>query len=178
MICCALSNSDALADCVMSPVWSMKAGVTGIASILSMASLSVPATSWLAALLKPMWLSLICTKLKAEPAAARVGVAALALTSFETGTPPAMDQSNPVPAHAMQLRKLRRSIPSPGPQSWGESCASSDVAGASSWDGVRLFCIGSSAHRNRVRSNLFPAFRNKSALQLVCVDGGDGDRGD
>ena len=41
--------------------------------------------------------------------AAAPGVAA---KSLDVGTPPAMVQSKPVPAHAMQLRKLRRSMPS------------------------------------------------------------------
>ena len=71
MICCAVSNSAALADWVMSPVCSRKSGAPGRALILSMASFSVPVTSWLAALLKPMWLSLIWTKLNsAAPALA------------------------------------------------------------------------------------------------------------
>ena len=35
-----------------------------------------------------------------------------AAKSLEVGTPPAIVHRRPVPAHAMQLRKLRRSIPS------------------------------------------------------------------
>jgi hypothetical protein len=67
----------------------------------------------LAGLLKPMWLSLIWTKEKllcvAAAVACGVGPAA---KRFEVGTPPAMVQRRPVPAQAMQERKLRRSIPS------------------------------------------------------------------
>ena len=37
---------------------------------------------------------------------------AVAANSFDVGTPPAIVHNSPVPAHAMQLRKLRRSIPS------------------------------------------------------------------
>ena len=73
----------------------------------------MPVTSWLAALLKPIWLSLICTKLKPAPArcvppAAPAGGG----EKLEVGTPPAIVHSRPVPAQAMQLRKLRRSMPS------------------------------------------------------------------
>ena len=49
----------------MSPVWIMKAGLAGTALILAMASRSVPSASGLAGLLKPIWLSLICRKVKA-----------------------------------------------------------------------------------------------------------------
>ena len=47
----------------MSPVCSMNSGAVGRALILSTATLSVAATSGFAALLNPMWLSLIWTKL-------------------------------------------------------------------------------------------------------------------
>src|ERR1700722_17816595 len=42
----------------------MKSGAWGSALILAMACLRVPTTSVLAGLLKPMWLSLICTQFK------------------------------------------------------------------------------------------------------------------
>ena len=47
-----------------SPVWRTNAGGVGSALILAMASRSVAVTSGFAALLKPMWLSLIWTKLR------------------------------------------------------------------------------------------------------------------
>ena len=85
----------------------------------------MPATSWLAALLKPMWLSLIWTKLKLRWLG--VGGAGAAAKSLDVGTPPAMVQSRPVPAQAMQERKLRRSMPSRGAVVVG---VSGSVAGA------------------------------------------------
>ena len=89
----------------------MKSGAVGRALILAMACLRVPTTSVLAGLLKPMWLSLICTKLKS---AARLSAAA-ALTGlkiFEASTPPLTVHNIPVPAQAMHFRKPRRSTPS------------------------------------------------------------------
>ncbi len=79
-----------------------------------MAFFSVPVTSGFAPLLNPMWQSLICTKEKSStfPTAAPLPFAVCA-SSFDVGTPPTIDQSSPVPAHAMHPRKLRRSMPSP-----------------------------------------------------------------
>src|ERR1700761_7664401 len=112
----------------MSPVCSKKSGAPGIALILSIASFRVPVTSWFAALLKPMWLSLICTKLKDDAGAVLLS-AAVAAKSFEVGTPPETVQSRPVPTQAMQLKKFRRSMPSEtgedaldGPSGDPESC--------------------------------------------------------
>jgi hypothetical protein len=60
-----------------------------------------------------MWLSLICTKLKEDADGASLfATLAVAAKNFDVGTPPATVQSRPVPAHAMQLRKFRRSMPS------------------------------------------------------------------
>jgi len=111
----SVSNSAGLDECEISPVWSRRSGGAGSALILSRAIFSVPVTSWLAALLKPMWLSLICTKLKAEPDFewSVPPLPLVAAKSLDVGTPPAMVQSSPVPAQAIQLRKFRRSIPSP-----------------------------------------------------------------
>ena len=47
----------------MSPVCSRNSGGTFNPLILSTAAFSVPTTSGFAALLNPIWLSLICTKL-------------------------------------------------------------------------------------------------------------------
>ena len=65
MICAAVSNSAGFGG--LGDVAGVEQEVgrgRAAALILSMASWRVPATSWLAALLKPMWLSLIWTKEK------------------------------------------------------------------------------------------------------------------
>src|ERR1700750_626470 len=110
-----VSNSPGLHECVRSPVWIRKSGELGIASILFTADWRVPVTSAFAGLLKPMWLSLICTNVKsscfclciAEP------------KTRETGTPAMELHTTPVPAHAMHLRKPRRSMPSDDEDGYG-----------------------------------------------------------
>ncbi len=77
-------------------------------SIRPSAACSVAVTSVFAALLKPMWLSLICTKLKSPGFPACV----FSPKTRDTGTPPARVQISPVPAHAIHCRNPRRSIPS------------------------------------------------------------------
>src|SRR5580698_5392211 len=47
-----------------------------------------------------------------DEAIAPCSVGPVAAKSLDEGTPPAIVQSKPVPAQAMQLRKFRRSIPS------------------------------------------------------------------
>ena len=78
----ASSNSAAFDRWVMSPVWIMNDGFTGIALILLMASSSVPSAFGLAGLSKPTWLSLICRKRHAgrarRPAPSRPGRASAA----------------------------------------------------------------------------------------------------
>jgi hypothetical protein len=66
MSCCAVSNSAGLGGVgnVAGMQQQIRRGREPL--ILSSATFKVPVTSWLAALLKPMWLSLICTKLKPE----------------------------------------------------------------------------------------------------------------
>jgi hypothetical protein len=64
MIFSASANSDSLERCVMSPVWIMKAGLAGNALMRPIASSSVPLAFGLAGLSKPIWLSLICRKVK------------------------------------------------------------------------------------------------------------------
>ena len=82
----------------------------------SIAFFSVPVTSGFAPLLNPIWQSLICTNEKSATASVLPATEPpVAASSFEVGTPATIDQSNPVPAHAMHPRKLRRSIPSPPP---------------------------------------------------------------
>src|ERR1700692_2764065 len=88
----------------------MKSGLWGIALILLIAVCSVAVTSGLAGLLKPMCLSLICTKLK-SPLLPALRSAVLA-NARDTGMPPLMVQTRPVPAHAMHFRNPRRSMPS------------------------------------------------------------------
>ena len=64
MIFSASSNCCSFDRCVMSPVWIMKAGFCGIAWMRAIASSSVPLAFGLAGLSKPIWLSLICRKVK------------------------------------------------------------------------------------------------------------------
>ena len=91
-----------------------------------------------------MWLSLIWTKLnRAELCWRHGGSGRWRQRVLDVGTPPAMVQSRPVPAQAMQLRKLRRSIPSLAGVSWrshGGGCFDADcrcaracVRGIRSW---------------------------------------------
>src|SRR5258707_1246372 len=89
----------------------MNDGVLGSALIFATASRSVAATSLFASLLKPMWLSLICTKLRSAPAE-RAAASEAWLRVWDLRIPPVMVQSTPVPAQAMHLRKPRRSTPS------------------------------------------------------------------
>src|SRR5437868_14025949 len=101
----------------MSPVCSMKSGAfipAGGRLARSIAFFNVPVTSGFAPLLNPMWQSLICTNEKSStfPAPAPPSFIVCA-SSLEVGTPPTLDHSSPVPAHAMHPRKFRRSIPSP-----------------------------------------------------------------
>ena len=62
-------------------------------------------------LVKPMWLSLICTKLK-SPTGLSAAAALAGLNIFEASTPPRMVHNIPVPAQAMHFKKPRRSTPS------------------------------------------------------------------
>ena len=64
MIWSASSNSESLESWVMSPVWMMKSGLTGMAMIFATASWKVALASGLAGFAKPTWLSLICRKVK------------------------------------------------------------------------------------------------------------------
>src|SRR5437016_3958192 len=89
----------------------MKDGVLGSVLIFATASRKVAATSLFASLLKPMWLSLIWTKLRSAPAA-RAAASEARLRVCDLRIPPVMVQRIPVPAQAMHLRKPRRSTPS------------------------------------------------------------------
>src|SRR5262249_41851851 len=76
-------------------------GIIGAGALLD-------ALSNASALVRPMCVSLICTKLKS-----RAGSAAEAgLKARDDRTPPVTVQTRPVPAHAMHCRKPRRSTPS------------------------------------------------------------------
>lgn len=82
MICSAVSNCAGLESWLTSPVCSMNETRFRRATSPT-APRSVPGVSVFGALEKPMWLSLICTKLKSP------GVAASAVPSRrERGTPP------------------------------------------------------------------------------------------
>src|SRR6202034_1260571 len=88
----------------------MKSGLWSIALILLIAVCRVAVTSGLAGLLKPMWLSLIWTKVKSPPLPP-LRCAVLA-NARDDGMPPLIVQTSPVPAHAMHFRNPRRSMPS------------------------------------------------------------------
>ena len=85
----------------------MKAGFVGSASILAIASSSVPSALGLAGLSKPIWLSEICTKEKP------VAAACASPMSFAPGTPPESVHTSPVPPQAMHSSACRRSMPLP-----------------------------------------------------------------
>src|SRR5215831_21042368 len=87
----------------------MNAGAGSRALIRVTACANVPSASVFAAPLKPMCVSLICTKLKS-----RRGSAAVAGRRVrDRRTPPVAVQTSPVPAQAMHCRNPRRSTPSP-----------------------------------------------------------------
>src|SRR4029078_2227442 len=89
-----------------------KDGGVGIALMRSRAILNVSVTSLFAALLNPIWLSMICRKIRSVDVGKDDPAFATSARVFEARTPPLMVQSTPVPAHAMHFRKPRRSIPS------------------------------------------------------------------
>src|SRR6516162_2471115 len=72
-----------------------------------MASSSVPITLGLAGLSKPMWLSLICRKVSLLAGAA----SAPSMIPSESGTPPEIVHSTPVPAQVMHSNTFRRLTP-------------------------------------------------------------------
>src|SRR6202040_3471720 len=74
-----------------------------------MASRSVPSASGLAGLLKPIWLSLICAKVKAEASAASASPS----RPKDFGTPPDSVHKTPVPAQIMHSSVPLRSISGP-----------------------------------------------------------------
>src|SRR4051812_46436572 len=87
----------------------MKDGLIGIAFTLATASRSVPSASGLAALSKPIWLSLICRNVNPVGSAA----SASPINPTEWGTPPLTAQSTPVPAQTMHSSTSRRPNPCP-----------------------------------------------------------------
>src|SRR5689334_13293228 len=131
----------------------MKAGRDFTAFTLPMASRSVPSASGLAGLLKPIWLSLICRKLK--PA----GTAASASPSNprDFGTPPESVHKTPVPAHTMHVSAPLRLRPD------GLSSASdASVVGLalSSITVSPSFAIKRYEEETAARGDLFPPPRN------------------
>ena len=104
----ASSNSFGFDRWVMSPVWIMNLGLVGSAFTLAIASSSVPAALGLAGLSKPMWLSLICRKVRPPAACA----CASPMMPSERGTPPPIVHRTPAPAQVMHLSTWRREAPS------------------------------------------------------------------
>ena len=89
---------------VYQEVW----GVGGSINLAQCGLKGCAVTSVFAALLKPMWLSLIWTNEKSDCADVRAD----SPKAREVGTPPLKVQTRPVPAQAMHLRNPRRSMPS------------------------------------------------------------------
>src|SRR5579863_528339 len=87
----------------------MKAGFLGSALTRPMHSCSVPTAFGYGVLKsKPIWLSLIWTKVSPLASAAT----ASSMRPSERGTPPEIDHSTPVPTHVMHSRTFRRFTPS------------------------------------------------------------------
>ncbi|MFO1055927.1 MAG: hypothetical protein U1E53_03055 [Dongiaceae bacterium] len=93
-----------LERCETSPVCSIIAGRFGSPAMRSSAAFRVACGSGLASLVKPMWLSLICTKVRPSAGAAAI---ASPIPSGR-GTPPETRQSRPVPAQARHCSARRR----------------------------------------------------------------------
>src|SRR5262245_1587418 len=85
----------------------MKEGFAGSDLTLAMASSSVPITLGLAGLSNPTWLSLICRKVSLLGGAA----SAPSMIPSESGTPPEIVHSTPVPAQVMHSNTFRRLTP-------------------------------------------------------------------
>src|SRR5690349_16293816 len=99
----------------------------------STARRSVAATSRFGSFEKPMWLSLIWTKVKSPGAEDAAGAAGAGSPNVrDDSTPPLTLQTTPAPTHAMHLRKPRRSMPS------GDGWASAARAGGLAWGSFRL----------------------------------------
>src|SRR5215472_3188387 len=85
----------------------MKEGFAGSDLTLAMASSRVPITLGLAGLSNPTWLSLICRKVSLLGGAA----SAPSMIPSESGTPPEIVHSTPVPAQVMHSNTFRRLTP-------------------------------------------------------------------
>src|ERR1700730_4346880 len=109
----ASSNCPGFERWVMSPVWIMKAGLTGSPFTLAIASFKAPGASGLAGLLKPMLLLQICRKLKPVAAFSVACAVPMPRSCDDLGTPPLTVQMTPVPAQIMHSSAPRRSIPVP-----------------------------------------------------------------
>src|SRR4029077_8348219 len=95
-----------------------------------MARCNVAMTSGFASPLKPMCVSLICTKAKSPRAGCpAAGCAAAAWPSvWDERSPPSRVQTSPVPAQAIQARAWRRVRPPAGGSSWMWSCGARMVS--------------------------------------------------
>ena len=85
----------------------MKAGLVVTAFTLAMASRSVPSASGLAGLRKPIWLSLICRKVKPADSAAKASPS----RPKDFGTPPDSVHNTPVPAQIIHSSAPPRLTP-------------------------------------------------------------------
>src|SRR5690242_14145637 len=153
----------------MSPVWMINDGAGSRALIRAMACSKVPSASLLASPLKPMCVSLICTKLKP-----RAGSAAEAgLKARDERTPPVTVQTSPVPAQAMHCRNPRRSTPSP-PEPSGLSASRAEVESSFMASSCRLVRVWSlhddlAGHQGMERAEVLidPGLRERIRIGLV-----------
>src|SRR6185312_4658466 len=133
--------------------WIIKAGRDFTAFTLPMASRSVPSASGLAGLLKPIWLSLICRKLKPAGTAARASPS----SPKDFGTPPDSVHKIPVPAQTMHVSAPLRLRPDRSSSASGASIvglASSSITVSPS------FAIKRYEEETGARGDLFPPSRN------------------
>src|SRR5215469_16369654 len=106
MISKAVSNSSGLERWVMSPVWMRKAGFGDSAAMRSTAALMVALVSGLAGLLKPIWVSLIWTKVRPSVAAEAGARHAAAHGPHEAGARPGAAAQKAAPVHSINHGRL------------------------------------------------------------------------
>src|SRR6516225_2518845 len=143
-----MSHSSSFERWLISPVWTRNAGCVGIALILSIASVSVARGSGFGGRWKPIWLSLICTKVSSPCGAS--AAAAPPIRPSVRGTPPLSVHTTPVPAQVMHFNKPRRLMFGPLSNSFSSRSAIS----------VSLLAWGATQIQTAIPTGLFP--------RLVC----------
>src|SRR6516164_1248001 len=139
-----MSHSSSFERWLISPVWIRKAGCVGIALILSIASVSVARGSGLGGRWKPIWLSLIWTKVSSPCGAS--AAAAPPIRPRVRGTPPLRVHTTPVPAQVMHFNRPRRLMFGPLNNSFSSRSAIS----------VSLLAWGATPIQTAIPTGLFP----------------------